>query len=655
MPMNDHASRFTKTEQAVGLREPVRELLEGLSLCSPGPEYFRTLISELARALDAEFAFAAELAGEEPLRARTVARFVDGAHEDNIEYIVDGTPCGDVLQQHFCWIPTGAAERYPLDVALTEQSIESYAAIALIDADGAAFGWIGVMSRRPMADPVLVRKTLLVVAGRTSAELQRQRANTALERAHADLAAHLERGEELRRINAELQREIAERQNSERQMTHDSMHDGVTGLPNRSLFLNRLDHAIAMNAREHVYDFAVLFLDLDRFKLVNDSLGHIAGDELLRSAADRLRGCIRPSDLAARIGGDEFTILIENIADASEATAIAERISSELSRPFTVSGEEVFTSASIGIAVSATGYRSADAVLRDADTAMYRAKERGKGRYEIFDRRMHVQAVERMLIEMDLRRAVEREEFHIVYQPIVSLRSGVVTGFEALLRWDHPLRGTIAPNDFISIAEENGLIVPIGVWVLKRVCAQLRHWNTISSAPLTASINVSLRQTFDPTLCDELDRVLSASQVEGASIRLEITESAMVERSAADFFERVQQLGIELCIDDFGTGYSSLAYLVNLPIDALKIDRSFVATLDSSDEHCELVKTIMSLAHNLGIEVVAEGVETVSQLRRLKDLGCEYAQGYLFSEPLSEEAADRLVSSGHMFNAVLDD
>ncbi|MEA2336108.1 MAG: hypothetical protein QOE82_115, partial [Thermoanaerobaculia bacterium] len=387
----------------------------------------------------------------------------------------------------------------------------------------------------------------------------------------------------------------------------------------------------------------------------NDSLGHIAGDELLRAAADRLRGCVRPSDLVARIGGDEFTILIENISDASEATGIAERITAELSRPFTVSDEEVFTSASIGIAVSATGYRSADAVLRDADTAMYRAKERGKGRYEIFDRRMHVQAVERMLMEMDLRRAVEREEFRIVYQPIVSLLSGEVKGFEALLRWDHPLRGTIAPNDFISIAEENGLIVPIGVWVLKRVCAQLRRWHAMAGAPLTASINVSLRQTFDPTLIDELDRALHAARIEGASIRLEITESAMVERSAAEFFERVQQLGIELCIDDFGTGYSSLAYLVNLPIDALKIDRSFIATLDSSDEHCELVKTIMSLAHNLGIEVIAEGVESISQLRRLTALGCEYAQGYLFSEPLSEEAADRLVASGHMFNALLDD
>jgi diguanylate cyclase (GGDEF)-like protein len=654
MSMNDCATGILEVEKPILGHEPIRELLEGLSLCGPGPEYFRTLVSELARALDADFAFAAELSGEEPLRARTVARFADNEHVANIEYVLEGTPCNDVLEQHFCWIPERAAERYPLDFGLAVQSIESYAAIALIDAEGAAFGWIGVMSRRPMLDGAKIRATLLFVAGRTSAELQHQQAAIALERAHADLAVHAERGEALERINAELQREIAEQRRSQRQMTHDALHDAVTGLPNRTLFMNRLDHAIAMNAREHVYDFAVLFLDLDRFKLVNDSLGHIAGDDLLRAAADRLRSCVRPSDLVARIGGDEFTILIENIADASEATCIAERISAELSRPFTVSGEEVFTSASIGIAVSATGYRSADAVLRDADTAMYRAKERGKGRYEIFDRRMHVQAVERMLMEMDLRRAVEREEFRIVYQPIISIRSGELTGFEALLRWDHPVRGTIAPNDFISIAEENGLIVPIGVWVLKRVCAQLRRWQTMASAPLTASINVSLRQTFDPTLIDELDRVLAAAHVEGASIRLEITESAMVERSAADFFERVRQLGIELCIDDFGTGYSSLAYLVNLPIDALKIDRSFVSTLDSSSEHCELVKTIIALAHNLGIEVIAEGVETPTQLRLLASLGCEYAQGFLFAEPLSEEAADRLVTSGHMFNALLE-
>jgi diguanylate cyclase (GGDEF)-like protein len=651
MPMNDRIPRLGETSTLILGHEPIRELLEGLSLCSPGPEYFRALVSDMARTLDAEFAFAAELAGEEPLTARSVARFVDSAHVANIEYALEGTPCGEVVEQHFCWIPEGAAARFPNDRGLTEQSIESYAAIALIDAEGAAFGWMGVMSRRPMTDAATVRSALLMLAGRTSAELQRQQARTALAHAHADLAAN---SEELARINAELQREIAERRLSERRLTHDAMHDAVTGLPNRSLFMNWLEHAIAMNAREHLYDFAVLVLDLDRFKLVNDSLGHLAGDELLRAAAARLRDCLRPTDFVARIGGDEFSVLIENISDASEATEIAERISAELARPFTVSGEEVFTSASIGIAVSMTGYRSADAVLRDADTAMYRAKERGKGRYEIFDRRMHVQAVERMLMEMDLRRAVEREEFRLVYQPIVSIRSGEITGFEALLRWEHPLRGTIAPNDFIPIAEENGLIVPIGVWVLKKVCAKLRHWHAIATSPLTASINVSLRQTFDPTLIDELDRVMAAAHVDGASIRLEITESAMIERSAADFFERVQQLGIELCIDDFGTGYSSLAYLVNLPIDALKIDRSFVATLDTSDEHFELVKTILSLAHNLGIEVIAEGVETVSQLRRLSELGCEYAQGYLFARPLSEEAADGLVRSGHMFNTLID-
>ncbi len=429
----------------------------------------------------------------------------------------------------------------------------------------------------------------------------------------------------------------------ESRLVWEATHDHLTGLANRALFLDRLEHAIALNKRQHVYDYAVLFFDLDRFKVVNDSLGHAAGDELLGEMARRVSSCIRPTDLVARLGGDEFTVLLEHVGGLSEATRVAERIFAEVRKPFSVAGQEVYTSASIGIAVSTTGYAHAEDVIRDADTAMYRAKANGRGRAEVFDTRMHHEAVERMRLEMDLRRAVDREELYVEYQPIVEIPSRRLHGFEALLRWRHPVRGVVPPSTFIPLAEETGLILPLGTYVLHGVCRQLREWDAAGAPPLSVSVNVSVRQLADPDLVDRVAEIVRAERVDPSRLRLEITESALMADAAGaqETFARIRALGIELCIDDFGTGYSSLSYLVNLPIGAMKIDRAFISTMDRDGE--EMVRMIVSLAHNLKLKVIAEGVETSEQFRRLEALSCDYAQGYLFARPLSSEAAGALI------------
>ena len=449
--------------------------------------------------------------------------------------------------------------------------------------------------------------------------------------------------------------DITRRKKSEAQFVFEATHDHLTGLPNRSTFHDRLEHAIAINRDDHVYDFAVLFLDLDRFKLVNDSLGHAAGDALLCEVARRVQQSLRPSDTVARLGGDEFTILAENIAGGHDAAQIAMRVLAELGLPFRVLGHEMFVTGSIGIALSASSYASADEIVRDADTAMDRAKAKGGGRCEIFDPNMHSQAVLRLQTEMDLRRAIDRDEFFLAYHPVVSLTTGELHGFEALLRWQHPTRGLVMPADFIGVAEETRLIVPIGAAALQRVCRQLDEWSDGLDTPLTVSVNLSLRQLEDPHLPELLERLATEHALDRWRLRLEITESAIMEdaETGMAIFSKIRALGIDLAVDDFGTGYSSLSYLVNMPITTLKIDRSFVANLDRSRESEEMVRTIVNLAHNLGLSTVAEGVETVDQVRRLIALGCDHAQGYFFGRPMMAKPARQLVAAPSAFAGVI--
>ncbi len=465
----------------------------------------------------------------------------------------------------------------------------------------------------------------------------------------AHLGMSLVRDGESRPLHLIFQiQDITDRKRAEEQLLHDAFHDALTGLPNRALFMDHVKMAIQRSRRSGDRLFAALFLDLDRFKIINDSLGHMVGDQLLVGIAHRLEACLRPGDTVARLGGDEFTILLEDLASTDDAIEVARRVQEAVTQPFNIGGHEVFTTASIGIALSNTGYERAEDLLRDADTAMYRAKMEGKKRHVVFDKAMHDRAMELLQTETDLRRALTRQEFFLNYQPIVDLETGRVASFEALVRWRHPERGLVGPSDFIPVAEETGLIVPLGLWVLNEACQQMREWQRLGLADesVTMSVNLSSRQFSQADLIERISSALRESGLKAGNLKLEITESMVMENidTAIDMLMQLRGLGVGLSIDDFGTGYSSLSYLHRFPIDTLKIDRSFVTQMTDNSENAEIVRTIVTLARSLDMAVVAEGVETADQLRQLGDLGCDYGQGYLFSRPVGAGQAAELLT-----------
>jgi diguanylate cyclase (GGDEF)-like protein/PAS domain S-box-containing protein len=445
---------------------------------------------------------------------------------------------------------------------------------------------------------------------------------------------------------AAISEDITDRRRKDEHLRRLAMHDPLTQLPNRTALIHRLLRALERAEHQPQASFAVVFVDLDRFKLVNDSLGHMRGDELLVAIGRRLESCVRPEDMVARLGGDEFAVLLHHTPSAADAARVAERILHSFSESFTIGGHEVFAGASMGIVPSA-GYAHPEDLLRDADIAMYRAKVGGRGTYRVFDSAMHADVVARLKLETDLRLAVDRQEFELYFQPIINLSTGSVAGLEALLRWRHPERGQVLPAGFIGVAEEIGVIVPLGWWVLREACEQMARWTREfpQAGQLSMSVNLSAKQFSQHDVPGRLRRILDETGVDPRRLKLEITESVLIEHSGAvrATLDEIRGWGVELHIDDFGTGYSSLSYLDRFPIDVVKIDRSLVARIGPAGEGGEIVHTVISLAQNLGMTVVAEGVETAAQLRQLRKLGCDSAQGFLFSRPVSAGGTQELL------------
>jgi diguanylate cyclase (GGDEF)-like protein len=436
--------------------------------------------------------------------------------------------------------------------------------------------------------------------------------------------------------------DVTERTALEERLEHQALHDSLTGLPNRRLFVDRLEQALRRIRRRKEIGLAVLFMDLDGFKVINDSLGHDTGDRLLAEVAERLRGCLRPEDTLTRFGGDEFTVLVEDVRASDDAAGVAERIVEELREPFTVDGRELYVAASIGVGLTSDGTKGSEELLREADTSMYRAKEEGLG-YKVFDPAMHGRAVNRLELENDLRRAVEENEFVVHYQPIVNLQTGGLWGLEALVRWDHPERGLLDPDEFVSVAEESGLVIPMGELVFDEACRRAAEWHETFplNPPLAMSVNLSGRQLRRPDLHEVVGRALEESGLPASSLGLDITETVYISAldSNTGALDRLKALGIRISLDDFGSGYSSLSYLKRLPADILKIDRSFTKGLGIEIEDTAIVQTIVDLAHILGMEVVGEGVEIEEQKTLLTEMGCDFAQGFHFSKPLPPEEA----------------
>jgi diguanylate cyclase (GGDEF)-like protein len=505
---------------------------------------------------------------------------------------------------------------------------------------------IAVQLTRSVTRPIeeLVGATRAIAAGELGFTIPVKERNE-----FGELAVHFNAmSTRLRDGYAALQAEIEERKNAEARLLHDAFHDALTGLPNRALLLDRLKHVIESVRRRPDLKFAVLFLDLDRFKVINDTLGHIVGDHLLAGVGQRIEACLRPGDTVARLGGDEFGVLLEEIADPDDAVLVAERILASLSRTLLVDGHEVFVTTSIGIALRRDEHERPEQLLRDADIAMYQAKQKGKNCAVIFDAAMHGDVVDRLELEADLRRAVERcDEFLLHYQPIFALRNRQLVGLEALLRWRHPRRGMLEAWQFVPLAEESGTIVPIGEWAIREACSQAREWKERIPplAGITMSVNVSGRQFRRPEIVETIQRIVRQETIDPRRLAVEITESVImddVEESTAKLAQ-LRDLGIQIHVDDFGTGYSSLSYLHRFPITAVKIDRSFVVGLPTHPESEEVIKAIVSIAESLGFDVIAEGVEGEAHVERLALLRCRLAQGYFLSRPMTAEALESWV------------
>ena len=575
----------------------LRSIVEGMAAVT-SEDFFYSLVYHLTCALCVSYAFVTECLKTSPERVCTLAFWCKEDFGENFEYAIENTPCEQVIAGISCHYPRQLQSIFPLDHDLVKLNAESYVGVPLVNSSGIILGHLVVIDERPIEDGSTKLSILKIFAAKAAAELERQK--------------------------------------TEKQLAYDALYDRLTNLPNRILLNNYLNRAWEKYRRNPQRKFAVFFLDLNRFKYVNDSLGHTSGDLLLIAIAQRLKACLRTTDILARLGGDEFAILVEEI-QMDQASKLAQRIQQSLKSPFHLGIHEVFTSVSIGIAFSEPNLNSSEDLLRNADIAMYKAKTSGTSKYELFDETLHTQVVNRLRLETDFHHSLDREELQLHYQPIVSLIDDRVVGFEALARWQHPQRGYVSPEEFIPLAEETGMIIPLGEWVFREVCARLKQWQLQFNNPnLTISVNISQKQFSQPHLIDSLIDIVQTTGLEPSCLQLEITESLLMQdvKITMETLKQLKILGFGLYLDDFGTGYSSLSYLHSLPIDTLKIDRSFVRAIDSQGNNSEIVEAIVMMAKSLGLKVIAEGIETQAQLAKLQTLECFYGQGYLFTKPL---------------------
>ena len=515
--------------------------------------------------------------------------------------------------------------------AVDQNNLKLFAAVV------GAFGIVYLTFRHFVED---VKKTV-----EKAKQAERERAEQAEEHVH-----------ELEHYVEELERSGAALQESHENFRHAAYHDALTGLPNRNFFIDSLKELLQKSRENSESNFAVLFLDLNRFKTINDSLGHSMGDRLIKNVAKRLSSMVREEDMVARFSGDKFGVILSDLLSKEEATSFADRLAKRLAEPYTLDGRQVFTSAKIGIAYGNSKYPEAEDILRDADIAMYYSKDNEEN-YVIFDQKMHIRAVTRLQLETDLRFAIERNEFELYYQPIVGLDSASLVGFEALVRWNHPQRGLVPPDEFIPISESTGLIIPMTVQILRSACGQIVDWQRSAQGgrPLSIAVNLSGKHFGHPALVEQIQTVISETGIDPSHLKLEITESAVMENAetAILMLQQIKETGVQISIDDFGTGYSSLSYLHRFPIDLLKVDRSFVSAMEENTENGEIVRTVIALAKALNLKVVAEGIESVHQFHQLRILGCEYGQGYLFSKPLPVADIERLLADNNRWQTIL--
>jgi len=579
--------------------ERLNEMVRGVS-ATTGEAFFNLLTQNMCRTVGADYAFIGELIGPERDRVRTVAIYSDGQDVENFEFALKETPCEIVVNTGPQSYRSRVRELFPLDHVAERMGVESYVGIPLFDSEGRVIGPMTVLGCRPMQDIDMAEKMLKVFAARAAAELERCR--------------------------------------GEQTIAYMSCYDPLTGLANKRLFQERVEQALP-SARRNNKTPAVLFLDLDRFKNINDTLGHAVGDLILKGVGQRLLEAVEPEDTVARLGGDEFLVLLPNVVKAEDAEHVARKLIDSFSKPFQVDGFDLHLAASIGIALYPHDGESVDTLLKNADTALHRAKDEGRNSFQFYFSEMNALSLQRLGLESELRKALSREEFRLHFQPQYMLADKRMVGFETLIRWQHPEKGLLFPGEFIPLAEETGLIVPIGEWVLRSACRQLAQWQRQGLAPVRVAVNISTRQFHQQDLAALVRDILEETGADSSRLELEITESLLMQdvEGAVKKLDQLRGLGVKIAIDDFGTGYSSLSYLKKFPVQTLKIDRSFVKDLDAEGDDSAIVDAVIALAHTLSMDVVAEGVETPQQLALLEEKNCDRVQGFFFSKPQPQE------------------